>query len=305
MNDRELVYKITAFIPEGEVYTYGGLAKLTGIKNPRTVGQILHENKDFESVPCHRVVNSSGEVAKNYAFGGWKAQLEKLKRENVVTVANKVKLNGYLWRPSRCLSLYFDLLKKYGEPGPWPWFGQGKPHTSEEIAIGAVLTQNTNWKNVEKAIGNLKGEKVCTIKGIYQLESNSFTRRRLVKLKELIRPSGFYNQKATRLFEFCKFVVEDYGDLLSFFKLFIQEAREKLLAINGIGKETADTILLYADHKPVFVVDAYTKKFAKAYDLTKETDYDYLQSFFTKNLPVSVKLYQDYHALIVRWGKEN
>ncbi|OGY25959.1 MAG: hypothetical protein A2Z24_02470 [Candidatus Woykebacteria bacterium RBG_16_44_10] len=310
MDERKLVYKITSFIPEGRVCTYGGLAKLAGIKNPRTVGQILHENKDPRNVPCHRVVSSNGEVAKNYAFGGAKAQIEKLYRENVVTLANKVRLNGFLWRPGRCLSLYFDLLKKYGEPGLWPWFpsSQGSsgqaPSTPEEIAIGAILTQNTNWKNVEKAINNLKEKGVCSIKGIYKLESTSLARRRLARLKGLIRPSGFYNQKSIRLFEFCKFVVEGYGNLFGFFELSIQEAREKLLVINGIGKETADTILLYAGNRPVFVVDAYTKKFVRANNLIQETDYDHLQSFFTKNLPVNTKLYQDYHALIVRWGKE-
>lgn len=157
----------------------------------------------------------------------------------------------------------------------------------------------------------------------------------------MIRPSGFYNQKAERLFEFCRFVVEGYGSLDRFFKLPVKEAREKLLSINGIGKETADTILLYAGGKPVFVIDAYTKEFASTRNLFKETDhdtavilgirqqvetpesdqvvdsgqarmtenakltYDSLQQFFTKNLPTSTKLYQDYHALIVRWGKEN
>ena len=296
MNDREIVYKITSFIPKGKVLTYSALAKIAGVKSPRVVGNILHQNPDPKVVPCHRVVNRREQVAENYAFGGARAQLRKLQKEGVEAIGGRVDLTKHLWRPSRVLSLYFELLRKYGEPGLWPWWGEDKPCTREEIAIGAILTQNTNWKNVEKAISNLKRENIRLV---------SFARGRLAKLKELIRPSGFYNQKAERLFRFSRFIVEGYGSLGKFFKLPASEAREKLLAINGIGKETADTILLYAGYKPVFVIDTYTKKFVKAYNLTKKTDYDALQKFFTENLPTDIKLYQDYHALIVRWGKEH
>lgn len=97
---------------------------------------------------------------------------------------------------------------------------------------------------------------------------------------------------------------KNFTNLKNFFKLPFSEARQKLLLISGIGKETADTILLYAGNKPVFVIDAYTQKFAKAKNLNSDLDYDSLQNFFIKNLPKNVKLYQNYHALIIKWGKE-
>jgi len=300
MINHELVYKITSFIPEGKVLTYAALAKIAGVKSPRVIGSLLHKNKDPRNIPCYRVVNTEGKIATNYTFGGARAQLKKLQTEEVKIIRGQVDLTKHLWRPSRVLSLYFELLRKYGEPGPWPWWGKDKPYTREEIAIGAILTQNTNWKNVEKAVENLKRGNFCSIDRIYDLG-----RLDLGKLRELIRSSGFYNQKAERLFKFCRFIVEGYGSLGKFFKLPTDEAREKLLAINGVGKETADTILLYAGNKPIFVIDSYTKKFVKDSKLWRKTDYDPLQKFFTENLPGETSLYQDYHALIVRWGKEN
>jgi endonuclease-3 related protein len=299
MNNKELVYKIASFIPKSKVLTYTALAKLANIKSPRLVGNFLHKNKDPKNIPCHRVVNSKGEVAANYAFGGAPAQTKRFRNEGIVAVKNRVDLDEYLWQPSRCMILYFDLLRQYGEPGPWPWWGKGEPHKSEEIAIGAILTQNTAWRNVEYALSNLKEEKANTIAGVYHMGKKD-----LKVLKKLIRPSGFYNQKGGRLFNFCKFIIEDYKSLGHFIKLPVEEAREKLLALKGIGEETADTILLYAGNKPIFVVDAYTKRFVKDHNLCKETDYDFLQKFFTENLPVNTKLYKDYHALMVQWGKK-
>lgn len=301
-----MIYKITAFIPKGKVLTYNQLAKLAEIKNPRVVGNILHQNKDPKNIPCHRIVNSKGQVAKNFAFGGSKGQINKLLSDEVLVKNNQVDLVNHLWQPGKITILYLNLLKKYGEPGPWPWFlsslsSSGQvPATPEEIAIGAILTQNTNWKNVEKAIDNLKQERVCAIREVNKLGESDYN-----KLKTLIRPAGFYNQKAHYLFGFCKYIIENFRTLENFFKLPLKEAREELLKLNGIGRETADTILLYAGRKPVFVIDVYTKRFAEKHNFSGDFSYDALQQLFTKSLPIKVRLYRDYHALIVRWGKEN
>jgi endonuclease-3 related protein len=218
--------------------------------------------------------------------------------------------------------LYFDLLKKYGEPGPWPWYEPRRVHTypepdvvpgqfpsgasgrvpstPDEIVVGAILTQNTNWRNVESALGNLRAIGPITIEQIYSLGRGDFE-----KLKALVRPSGFYNQKAEYLFSLSKYLIENFQGWRNFFRLPLKQARENLLAIKGIGKETADTILLYAGNKPIFVIDSYTKRFFKAYNLSGTNDYDNLQKLFVESLPKNLRVYQDYHALIVKWGKEN
>ncbi|MBI2007536.1 MAG: MGMT family protein [Candidatus Blackburnbacteria bacterium] len=298
LSNAQLIYKILPYIPGGKVATYGQLGRLSGVKSPRVVGNILHKNPDAPGVPCHRVVTQDGRMGSNYALGGPRAQEKRLQKEGVEIINGRVNLAKHLWSSSKPLYLYIYLLSLWGPPGPWPWFGNGPAHTPEEIAIGAILTQNTNWKNVEKVLCSLKADGTCTIDGICKLGAKNY-----IRLKELIRPSGYYNQKAKRLFEFCKFIVEEHKTLKNF--LARKNAREELLALYGIGPETADAILLYAGNRPVFVVDAYTKRFAKHYDLTKETSYQGLQNFLIENLPKDTKLFQDYHALIVKWGKDN
>lgn len=325
MMEKSKVFKLVSFIPQGKVLTYGQIAKFLGIKSARVVGQILHQNPDPKNIPCHRVVFNDGSLAKSYAFGGKKEQWRKLKDEGITFYhlesdrhkMVRVDFKKHLWRPSKILKIYFQLLQKFGEPGPWPWFNQGPPATKEEIVIGAILTQNTNWDNVEKALNNLRKNKANNLQTIYQLGKKD-----LEFLKKLIRPSGFYNQKGERLFGLTKFIIENYKSLDNFFKLSIKKARNLLLSLKGIGEETADTILLYAGEKPIFVIDAYTKRFLEKYfskelsffDRTKMASYQNLQKFFMDNLPrpsrraglpADVKLFQDYHALIVRWGKEN
>lgn len=299
MQNTKLVYKILNFIPKGKVLTYGGVARLIGApKGARAVGNILHKNPDAPRVPCHRVVGRDGRMGAGYALGGPKAQEKRLQEEGVEINNDRVNLVQYLWQPTKPLRLYLRLLSLFGDPGPWPWFGQSTPHGAEEITIGAILTQNTNWKNVEKALDNLKKENTCTIKGNYELGIRNYGR-----LLELVKPSGYYNQKTKRLFEFCKFIIQKHKTLKNFLKR--GSAREELLALHGIGPETADTILLYAGNRPIFVIDAYTKRFATHYKLTKHLSYDDLQKLFLKNLPGDTKLFQDYHALIVKWGKSN
>ena len=308
MTNKNLIFRATCYIPKSKVLTYGGLAQLTGLKNPRAVGTILHQNSNPKKIPCHRVVNAQGRLAKKYAFGGESAQMAKLKKEGVEFVAvggkrsknsKKVNLACCLWQPHQLLKLFFRLLRQYGEPGHWPWFGTGYRHTPEQIAIGAILTQNVSWRNVEIALDNLRQARVNNLSGIYQLGVQKSQK----KLKQLIRPAGFYNQKAKYLFEFSRFITEKFGSLSHFFKQSFTTARRQLLKIYGIGPETADTILLYAGNKPIFVIDAYTAKFIEHYGLCQDLKYKTLQKFSMDNLPKDAKLYQDYHALIVKWGK--
>ena len=187
---------------------------------------------------------------------------------------------------NKVFSLYKKLLKEYGPQNWWPADSQ------YEVIVGALLTQNTNWKNVEKAIQNLKREKVLTPKKILNLNLN--------KLKTLIRPAGFFNQKAPRL----KLLTKKYLELKNE-KLSLEKLRKEFLSVKGVGKETADSILLYAFNKPIFVIDAYTKRFCKFYSLFEGKDYDEYRELFENNLPKSHKIYNEFHALIVEWGKRN
>ncbi|MEO0184771.1 MAG: endonuclease III domain-containing protein [candidate division WOR-3 bacterium] len=189
------------------------------------------------------------------------------------------------------LDVYQLLSKKFG---PQHWWPGDSPF---EIIIGAILTQNTNWQNVEKAINNIKKA------GLMNPKSLLANRK---KIPQLIKPSGFYRLKADRLITFLKYFVEEYnGNIENFNGLDTNSIRLELLAISGIGPETADSILLYALNRPVFVVDAYTKRiFSRHKLISNDADYDGVQNFFQENLPKSVKLYNEYHALIVRLGKQ-
>lgn len=298
MNSFEKIYKVVSLIPKGKILTYKIISNICGLNNPRIVGFAMHANKDIIKVPCHRVVGSNGKLT-GYARGGITKKRAILKKEGVFFEKNgKASLKRSLFVFPKLLLLYFELLFKFDSPGKWPWFGQDKPHTKDEIIIGSILTQNTNWRNVQKAIGNLRNKKVNTIEDIYKLGLKD-----IELLKQLIRPSGFYNQKGERLFTLCKFITQNYINLDKFSKLSDEMARIKLLKLKGIGKETADTMLLYAMSKPIFIIDTYTKRFTNHFKLTKHDDYDNLQAFFVKSLPKNETLYQDFHALIVKWGK--
>ena len=168
----------------------------------------------------------------------------------------------------------------------------------EEIVFGAILTQRTNWKNVELALRNLKKAGVLSIEKIYQAG-----KKNLKLIESLIRPSGFYKQKAKRLFQLCEFIIENCGTLENFFSKDLRSCRKQLLKIYGIGPETADSILLYAGDLPIFVIDEYTRRFVKKHHIENKFSYDYLQQLFQQNLPKEIKIYQDFHALIVLEGK--
>ncbi|MBI4223624.1 MAG: endonuclease III domain-containing protein, partial [Deltaproteobacteria bacterium] len=164
--------------------------------------------------------------------------------------------------------------------------------------VGAILTQNTAWTNVEKAIRNLKRNRLLDPKRLLKLPPQ--------KLARLIRPAGYFNVKTKRLRHFLKFLMGEYhGNISKMKRRPPAELREKLLAVNGIGPETADSILLYALGKPVFVIDAYTQRILSRHYLTKkETSYEALQNFFLQRLKPDVSFYNEYHAQLVNIGKD-
>ncbi|MCL6638933.1 MAG: endonuclease III domain-containing protein [Firmicutes bacterium] len=170
--------------------------------------------------------------------------------------------------------------------GWWP------AETPFEVCVGAILTQNVAWRNVVKAIAALREEGLLSIEAIH--------RAPLEKIAPLVRPTRYFNQKARRLKDFCSLLAEHYeADLNKLFALPVPELRRRLLGIRGIGKETADSIILYAAEKPVFVVDSYTSRiFSRLGIIPDRWGYDRIQSFFTRNLPESVELFNQYHALI-------
>ena len=183
------------------------------------------------------------------------------------------------------IKLYESLLEHYGEQNWWPIDREyHKKHGTdprEEIVIGAILTQNTNWRNVEKALNNLKRKNALSFEGVRTIPKR--------KLENLIKPAGFYRQKANYLKNFVN-IYKDADELE-------KASREELLKVKGIGKETADAILLYALNRLSFVIDAYTKRLlSRLWNI--QGDYDELKKFFEENLPKDLKVYKEFHALI-------
>lgn len=188
--------------------------------------------------------------------------------------------------------IFERLFARYGPQRWWPG------ETAFEVMVGAILTQNTNWKNVEKAIQNLKGEGVLNLEGLRGLSDT--------RLSELIRPAGYFNVKTKRLKALFDFLHEIYdGSIEKMRHRSTAALREELLGVKGIGKETADSILLYALNHPIFVVDAYTYRvFTRHYLIGEDASYDDLQELATSHLPAEVAHYNEFHALMVRVGKE-
>ncbi len=195
-------------------------------------------------------------------------------------------------RAETILGLYRALLGALG-PSRW-WPGE----TPFEVAVGAILTQNTNWKNVEKAIANLKAAGALTAQGLRALP--------LAQVEELIRPAGYFRVKTRRLADFLEFLEREAGlDMEALARQNLEQLRPKLLAVRGIGPETADSILLYALGKPTFVVDAYTVRMFSRHGLIPEdTHYHEVQDIIQAALPCAVSDYNEFHALIVRGAKE-
>ncbi len=187
----------------------------------------------------------------------------------------------------------YERLHEFFGPQEW-WPGE----TALEVVIGAVLTQNTNWANVEKAIQNLKNAGLLSFPLLQAIP--------LEGLAEYIRPSGYYNIKARRLKNLFQMIEEEYqGELDLLLGDTLKNSRENLLSVKGVGPETADSILLYAAHQPVFVIDTYTHRVFSRHQLVpEESDYHSLQEEFLGRLPGDVSLFNEYHALIVAVAKE-
>ncbi|MEK6977750.1 MAG: hypothetical protein AABX40_05030 [Candidatus Hydrothermarchaeota archaeon] len=215
------------------------------------------------------------------------------------------------------LEVYRHLLNRFGTQGWWPvsslaggaGFDERGYHRGDytyprdeaqrfEVVLGAILTQNTAWRNVEMALGNLKGAGLLSPDAIYGAPEE--------KLLVCLRPAGYFRVKARRLRAFLDHRSQFYnGSLESLFSLPQEELREALLGINGIGPETADSIVLYAAHRPSFVIDAYTRRtFGRLGLLDPGAGYEDLRSLFEAELPEEEGLYNEFHALIVRHGKE-
>ena len=189
--------------------------------------------------------------------------------------------------------IYRILRKKFGPQHWWP------AKTPFEVIVGAILTQNTNWGNVKKAIRNLKKQNVLFPQALKDIPVEN--------LAALIKPAGYFNVKAKRLKNFIRFFFEKYdGDLKKMEQEPLEALRVKLLTVNGIGPETADSILLYALNKPIFVVDAYTKRiFCRNNLIAENSVYHDIQKMFMSRLENYTRLFNEYHALIVRLGKDH
>lgn len=190
----------------------------------------------------------------------------------------------------RLMELYRLMADRFGPRNWWP------ADAPFEVCVGAILTQNTTWKNTAAAIERLKQYDALDARALHEMPA--------AELAEIIRPAGYFNVKAKRLQSFVSYLIEGYnGDLAAFFALPTVELREELLSINGIGPETADSIILYAALKPIFVVDAYTKRVLSRHEFTDEkADYDTVQRLFHDNLAPDTALYNDFHAQFVAVG---
>lgn len=188
--------------------------------------------------------------------------------------------------------IYQRLFERFGPQHWWPG------RTQFETIVGAILTQNTNWTNVEKAIANLRRRCLLEPLKLHKIE--------IEELASLIRPAGYYRLKARRLKNFLEWLFEKYaGQLNSLNDIPTDLLRRELLGVKGIGRETADSILLYALDRPVFVVDAYTARVMLRHRLIDtEADYEQIQDLFQSNLDEDVRLFNEYHALLVRVGKQ-
>jgi len=193
--------------------------------------------------------------------------------------------------------VYRALFKAWGPQYWWP------AETRIEMMIGAILTQNTAWTNVEKALTNLKNAGVLTISALHAAP--------LDQLAAWIRPAGYFNVKAKRIKHFIAWLVDHHGgDIDRVFRGETKTVRAELLAIHGIGKETADSMLLYAGHHPVFVVDAYTRRFlVRHHWIDPKASYDEIAALFEQHLNANtgekVSLYNEFHALIVALAKRH
>ena len=188
--------------------------------------------------------------------------------------------------------IYKILKNHFGNVGSW-W-----PKDSPfEVIVGAILTQQSTWTNVEKALKNLKDKNILNPSSIANLPMD--------ELKILVKPSGFFNQKAERLKYMSQYIMDKYqGNIELFFNKNNKELRQELLGLKGVGLETADSIILYSAEKNEFVIDAYTKRIYSRLGLVKDTiDYESLKDYIIKDIPEELMIYQEFHGLLVLTGK--
>jgi endonuclease-3 related protein len=192
----------------------------------------------------------------------------------------------------RLMEMYHLMLNHFGPQHWWP------AADALEMMVGAILTQNTSWKNVEKAIKNLKKRSILNIRALHSIS--------VPELAEEIRPAGYFNIKAARLKNLINFIVERYnGDVSMLLTEKTDILREGLLSIRGVGSETADSILLYAVGRPIFVIDSYTHRILNRHGLADDqASYHELQELFMDNLAEDTGLFNEFHALIVGIGKQ-
>lgn len=190
------------------------------------------------------------------------------------------------------LEVYQSLINHCGEQHWWP------AESRLEMIVGAILTQNTSWTNVEKALSNLRKNDALNFQTLEKVSQE--------QLIEWIRPAGFFNQKSAYIQEMISNVRKKFdGSLDALFSLELSSLRKELLSWKGIGKETADSIILYAAGKPIFVIDAYTQRICRRHGWIEEkANYDDVAKLFTDSLPKDVQLFNEYHALIVRTCKD-
>ena len=192
----------------------------------------------------------------------------------------------------RLIALFHSLKKAYGPQHWWP------ADTPFEMAVGAILTQNTSWANVERAIGRLRERDL--------LSAKRMSKAPLRVLSQCLKPVGYFNVKAGRLKNFLNLLSSEYkGSLKKLLTEPLPALRQKLLDVNGIGPETADSIILYGAKKPIFVVDAYTRRvFSRTGLLRPSASYEETQAYFMEHLPSQVGLFNEFHALIVEHAKQ-
>ncbi|MCL4372173.1 endonuclease III domain-containing protein [Candidatus Marsarchaeota archaeon] len=188
------------------------------------------------------------------------------------------------------MRLYKALYSRFGFLNWWPG------ETKDEVLIGAILTQQTSWRNVERAIANIKAHNLLSISAISEASPE--------ELESLVKPAGYYRQKSKRLIGICRFIIGNYGSLETLFRLDGAELRRVLLSIKGIGPETADSIMLYSAEKLSFVVDAYTKRvMSRVYGFSEDASYEQLKGLFERSIKPDLVLYKDFHAQFVELGK--
>lgn len=261
------VWKELTKIPYGELNTYKDIAiKIGNPKGARAIGMANSKNPLPLIIPCHRVIGVNGRLT-GFAYG----------------LEIKEKIINF----EKMTTIYNLLLKYYGYRKWWP------AKTDYEMMVGAILTQNTTWKNVEKAIYNL-GNNLNPI-NIINMKNET--------LSILIKPSGYYNQKSIKLKALTKWYKGYKFNIELVRQKDIKKLRNELLEIYGIGKETADSILTYALNKPSFIIDTYTRRLFKRLGFTVPKDYDDFKNMIENSLEKDLKFYGEYHALIIEHSK--